>query len=151
MSVITNDLSALRDDVLAKSAEFATRIQGVVPWTLCDVGHYSTEAFLLRSFVSLRSDNDGDELAMSVDITAQSGSDASTTISIQSDVCLNDGTILAKGPIAEFKSPGPAAETAISSWNREFEAFLKASEADVVRTLKEMTSRKKVSHNSSSI
>jgi hypothetical protein len=152
MSNISNKLSALRTDVLAKSAEFAKRIQGVAPSILCDIGHYSNESFLLRAFVSLRSDNDSDELAMTVDITAQPRSDESTTISIRSDVCLDDGTVLAEGPSAEFESASLGNETAISSWNKEFDAFLKTSEVDVVQVLREMASkRKKFSQTPSSI
>jgi hypothetical protein len=124
-------------------------MQGLLPSILCDVGHYSTEAFLLRSFVSLRSDNEGDELAMTVDITTQSASDTSPKFSIESDICLDDGTIVATGPSAKFDASSRHFEADISSWSKEFDAFLKASEVDVINVLKEMMSKKgKASYNS---
>jgi hypothetical protein len=142
MDIMKNKVSALTADVLAKSAEFATRIQGFLPSILCDVGHYSNDAFLLRSFVSLRTHNEGDELAMTVDIKTQSATEASTTISIETDLCLDDGTIVATGPSAEFETSSRGFETAISSWSKNFDAFLHASEVDVLNVLTEMISQK---------
>jgi hypothetical protein len=136
------NLSALSAAVLAKSAEFAKRMQGFVPSILCNVGHYSTEAFLLRSFVSLRADNAGDELAMTVDITTQSASDTSSTVLIESDICLDDGTIVAPGPSATFDASSRDFEADLSSWSKEFDAFLNASEVDATTVLHEMISNK---------
>jgi hypothetical protein len=142
MSTQKENLLALTANVLAKSAGFAERIRGLLPSILCDVGYYSNDAFFLRSYVSLRTDNEGDELAMTVDITAPSASDANSTVSIASDVCLDDGTIAVSGPSATLGASTPGFEAAISSWNNEFDEFLKASEVDVLNVLQEMLSKK---------
>lgn len=151
MGILKDDLSALSAEVLTKSAAFAERMQGFLPSILCDVGHYSNDSFLLRSFVSLRGDNKGDELAMTVDITTQSVSDTRTTVSIESDICLDNGTIVATGPSARLDSQSPQFEADISSWSKEFDTFLKAAECDALNVLREMMSKKsKPSHNLSS-
>jgi hypothetical protein len=148
MGTEKQNLLALTANVLAKSASFAEGIQRALPSILCDVGYYSTDAFFLRSYVSLRTDNEGDELAMTVDITAPSASDPSSTISIESDVCLDDGTIVVLGPSVKFGTSTPGFEAAISSWTDEFDKFLKASEVDVINVLQEMLSKKdKPSHS----
>jgi hypothetical protein len=148
MGTEKQDLVALTANVLAKSASFAEGIQRALPSILCDVGYYSNDAFFLRSYVSLRTDNEGDELAMTVDITAPSASDPSSTISIESDVCLDDGTIVASGPSGKFGTSTTGFEAAISSWTNQFDEFLKASEVDVINVLQEMLSKKnKATHS----
>jgi hypothetical protein len=135
-------LEVLAADVAAKSAEFATRIQLSMPSIICDVGQYSNEAFLLRSFVSLRADNNGDELAVTVDIKSPT---KSGTISIESDVCRDDGTIIASGPAIQFPAVGPGSAKTASSWSESFDAFLDDSEPEVLEVLKNMLlSEKKV-------
>jgi hypothetical protein len=142
MRTTSNNLSTLTADVLAKSAEFATRIQGHMPSVQIDVGHYSNDAFMLRSYVSIRADNDGDELAMTVDIRTLPAIDAGTTISIESDICMDDGTIVAAGPSAVFGDSALNSEVHISAWCKEFDAFLRKSEHRVVNALEEIISKK---------
>jgi hypothetical protein len=142
MSTQKQNLFALTANVLAKSTGFGERIQGLLPSILFDVGYYSNDAFILRSYVSLRTHNEGGELAMTVDITASSPDDSSPTISIASDVCLDDGTIVISGPGGTFRTLAPGFEAAISSWNSEFDEFLNAAEADVLNVLQEMLSQK---------
>jgi hypothetical protein len=140
MSTQKPDLLALTANVLAKSGEFAERIRGLLPSILSDVGYYSNDAFFLRSYVSLRIDNEGDELAMTVDITAPSARDPSSAISIASDICQGDGTIVVSGPGGTFGASTQGCDAAISSWNSKFDEFLEASESDVLEMLQEMLS-----------
>jgi hypothetical protein len=135
MDIPANAVSDLTSAVLIKSGVFAKRLQGCMPTILCDVGHYSNEAFLLRSFVSLRSNDQSDELAMSVDITACEQSDSSTTISVESDLCLEDGTVVATGPSGKFDASSPEVEREIASWNKAFEDFLTESEVEAIKIL----------------
>jgi hypothetical protein len=78
---------------------------------------------------------------MTVDIRNESASDTSTTILIESELCLDDGTIVATGPSAKFENASSGFEKAISSWSKEFEAFLNASEANAVHVLRELISK----------
>jgi hypothetical protein len=143
MGITNNELSALTTDVRDRSAAFAARIQNHFPTVLFDVGNYSNDAFVLRSYVSFRADNDGDELAVTVDITAEPAIEASTAaISIESDICLDDGTIIATGPRAIVRDSAQGSEATISAWFKEFDAFLIASEHSVLNSLEEMISKK---------
>jgi hypothetical protein len=69
--------------------------------------------------------------------------DESGTISIGSDVCMDDGTIIAPGPAIEFSALGPKSSTAASSWSKSFNAFLDDSEPEVLEVLKTMLLREK--------
>jgi hypothetical protein len=140
MDIPENAVSALRAAVLVKLGKYAKRLQGHMPTVLCEVGHFSNESFLLRAFVSLRTDVDSDELALSVDITSQRRINASTTVSVESDLCLDNGTIVAAGPSAEFDASSPQAAAEIFSWNKAFDAFLTESEAEAITVLRAMSS-----------
>jgi hypothetical protein len=140
MDIQANAVSELTSTVLIKSGAFAKRLQGRLPTILCEVGHFSNEAFLLRSFVSLRSDDQSDELAMSVDITTHPKGDRSTTIRIDSDLCLDDGTILATGPSGEFDAASPELETQTALWSEAFDVFLNESEDEAIEILRKMRS-----------
>jgi hypothetical protein len=65
-----------------------------------------------------------------------------TTISIESDICLDDGTIVATGPSASVRDSAPDCEAAISAWWKQFDEFLIASEHSVLNTVEEMISKK---------
>jgi hypothetical protein len=142
MDVAENKLLALTSGVLTKLAAFGARMKSCLPPILCDVGHYSSEAFLLRSFVSLRRDNYGDELALTVDIKVQTETGGSTTLSMESGLCLDNGTIVATGPGAVFTASSPDFEAAVASWNRGFDVFLKESEIEAIAILRKMIASK---------
>lgn len=127
-------LEALVDDVSAKSATFAERIRLSVPSIICEVGQYPNEAYLLRSFVSLRADNNGDELALTVDITRP----RNDTILVESDVSLDNGTIIATGPSIELSATNPDAAEAAILWSKKFDEFLENSTPGLVQVLSEM-------------
>jgi hypothetical protein len=137
-------LLALAGNVLAKLAELAEGIHRSRPSIFCDVGYYSNDAFFLRSYVSLRIDNEGEGLALTVDITAPSANESSATIAIESDVCLDDGTMVVAGPSGKFGTLTPGLEAALCSWADEFDAFLKASEVDVLNVLEARMSKKNI-------
>jgi hypothetical protein len=94
---------------------------------------------LLLAFVSLRTDVDSDELALSVDIKSRHRSDASTNVSVESDLCLDNGTNVVVGPSNEFDASSPQATAEIFSWNLAFDAFLTESEAEVIAILRAMS------------
>jgi hypothetical protein len=142
MAIPNDELSKLTTDVLARSTEFAMRIQSRLPAVLFDVGHYSNDASLLRSYVSRRAENDGDEVAMTVEVTARPTIDQMISVSIESDICMDDGTIIATGPSATIVGSAPADEAVTSTWSKEFDAFLSASEHRVLGELEEMISKK---------
>lgn len=109
---------------------------GPLPSTLCDAGHYSNAAFLLRSFVSLWPDADGDELGLSVDITAQ----PTNIVSIECDLCLENGRIVAMGPGARIDTASTEADAHIATWRRQFDAFLTRAESEAWNSLRAMAS-----------
>lgn len=123
-----NDLSTLTETVLAKSADFASRMRRDFPSLLCDVGHYSNEAFLLRSFVGLRADNQGDELALTIDVAIRPPSVYGIDLTIESDLCLEDGTIVATGPAAKFDSASPTFVLDVLGWGEAFDVFVAESQ-----------------------
>lgn len=132
-------LEALVANVSAKSATFAERIQFSVPSIICEVGQYPNEAFLLRSFVSLRAENNGDELALTVDITRPTND----KISVESDVSMDDGTIIATGPAIELSCASPDASELALLWSRNFDEFLEKSTPELVRVLSDMVAAQK--------
>lgn len=139
MSTRKNTLTALAAEVQAKSAAFAQRMRDSMPSMLVDVGHYSTDAFLMRSFVSLRSDNQGDELALTVNIATPPVNAANSMISIESDLCLDNGTIVTMGPCAKLDPSSPGFGKALSEWTTDFYAFLADSEIEARNILKEIS------------
>lgn len=142
MSTTNDKLAALTADVVAKSADFAHRMQTLVPSAIVDVGHYSNTSFLLRSFVSLRGDNQGGELAMTVDITRPSSNEEQVFISISSDLSLDDGSVLKTGPSAKLDPSCAGFERQIAAWANEFVVFLSSSELDAANALGELTANK---------
>jgi hypothetical protein len=135
MAFMEKYLATLVERVSNGSKEFAARVQASVPSIIADVGHYSNEAYLLRSFVSLRADNDGYELALTVDITRPPNGGM---VSIESDVCLDDGTIIASGPTARFDMMNSNSAAEASFWSKNFDEFLEKAEPEVVQVLSEM-------------
>lgn len=135
LAIMKKDFSALTNIVLAKSAAFATRMRRDFPAILCDVEHYSNDAFPLRSFVSLRGDNQGDELALTIDVTTRSVTDTGTVLRIESDLCFDDGNIIATGPDAQFDTSSPTFELEVRSWGTAFDAFLVQSQGKLSRAM----------------
>lgn len=134
-------LDDLFASVPAKAYDFAQRIQTAVPSIICDVGKSSNSAFLLRSFVSLRAENDGDELAVTIDISHPDNE----TISIDADICMDDGRIIAAGPSVQFpaKNVRTISIDAVSAWSSAFDNFLRASEPTVVQVISKMVESQK--------
>jgi hypothetical protein len=138
MSAKKHKLATVCADVLAKSEEFAQRLRSSLPSVLVEVAHYSNDAFLLRSFVSLRGDNQGAELALTVNITKPPVDQTGQTIHIESDLCMDDGTIVIAGPGATLDPSKPGFEQDLSVWTAEFAVFLDTSETDAINAVREL-------------
>lgn len=118
-------IESLFDHVRQSSTDFADRMAAVLPSIKPKVGSYSNAAFLLRAYVSFVGDAD-EELAVSIDIMHHPDG----TISIETDICTDDGTIVADGPSARFSAANlnSASSDAVNAWQKKFELFLRASE-----------------------
>ncbi|RVU34865.1 hypothetical protein EOI86_18675 [Hwanghaeella grinnelliae] len=82
------------------------------------VGFSSNSAFLLRAYVSVLKDTDGEEIAITADVRT-----VGDTIVIESDVVHEDGLIIADGPstILNKDISPPKSQEKIDVWLRDFE------------------------------
>lgn len=128
------------DGLLAHVAEemnrFARRVHAAVPSSICDIGQYSNDSFLLRSFVSLRGEPDGEELALTVNIIRPA---PNKKFVIECDLCMDDGRLVAPGPVTELL-PGSDAHLpdVLLLWSKEFDEFLHQSAPKAIDVLTEM-------------
>lgn len=102
----------------------------------CRLEHTANDAFLLRAFLTLKKHAQGEELAVCVDVRH-----INELLAIDSDVCLDDGTIIAEGPSAELPwSEGESnCADGIGDWFREFERFLHDNEPAVSNAAARLT------------
>lgn len=115
------------------TSDFASRIVAAKPAAKPDVGHYSSPAFLLRSYAGFRIDDAGEEVAVTVDVKRQEDGG----ISIDSDISMDDGAIVMTGPAVKF-SAGKLLDDAIEQWQDKFEHFLRTSEPMVLAAISTM-------------
>ena len=99
---------------------------------------YANDAFFISAGVSFYMHNHGDEFALSV--TAQRNKQRKHQIHITSDLCYDDGRILADGPsltfvLADFKANTTAT---LDNWLTQFSEFLTAQEANVLNAVREL-------------
>lgn len=115
---------------------FARKVVAADPTLVCDTGHTSNAAFLLRAYFAFRRQSDGDEISFTVDVrnTAQ-------RLSIDSDVCTADGALLASGPVIEIdlREPQATFDAALDNWVREFEQFLSKNESMLAKAISQLT------------
>lgn len=106
-------------------AEFAQKLCSADPTLIRSIGRTVNDAFLLRAYLSLRKHEQGDEVAVGVDIRR-----VDQQLVVESDVCLDDGTVVAAGPSVEvvLVDDDASRAAAIGDWLREFEKFLKENE-----------------------
>jgi hypothetical protein len=128
MANMTNYLDDISSHVREKMNAFAQRVSASVPSIICNVDWYPTDAYFLRSFVSLRTDDDGDELALTVNITRLA---PDNTVSIESGICMEDGTVVASGPSTTLRHVRN-----LAAWMNQFDEFLQESEPHVIKLLK---------------
>jgi hypothetical protein len=109
---------------------FAGEITVVVNEALAyEVVRTANDAFLLRGYAAFRRRSGGGELAITVDVQRND-----QHLSFESDVCTDDGTIVAVGPSAAIpiSESQSSVEASINSWMRDFECFLSESKPAVV-------------------
>ena len=102
----------------------------VVDGTLaCEVVRTANDAFLLRAYAAFRRHSGGGEVAITVDVQRND-----QHLSFESDVCTDDGTIVATGPSATIpiSESQSCVEASINGWMRDFECFLSGSKSAVV-------------------
>jgi hypothetical protein len=108
---------------------FANRVVAVKPTLHYDLGTTKNDAFVLRAYLSLRQHDDGDEVAVTVDMTADS-----ELVTVVCDVCTDAGDIIALGPVAKIPWANQqfASEDIVTVWLDDFDRFLHKVEADVL-------------------
>lgn len=116
--------------IVQSMADFAKRIVAARPSAQADTRHYSNPAFLLRCYAGLVLDAAGQEVAVTVDVQRRDDG----KISIASDLCMDNGTIVLSGPAPLLPAHGrdAASREAIKQWQEGFERFLAASETAVL-------------------
>ena len=121
-----NFSSQLRPTLL----DFAGRVRAANPALACDLGSSKNDVFLLRVYLSISMRGDGEEVAVTVDLMV-----TADALNIVSDVCQDNGQIIAVGPSAAIPWDGnlPTQNDALTIWLREFDKFLCDSEAEVVK------------------
>jgi glycerate-2-kinase len=70
---------------------------------------------------------------------------ATGSVFIESDLCMDDGTIVASGPTVEVDVKNSNRTVTLSLWSEEFEAFLDKSSSEVMRVLSEMIANREKS------
>jgi hypothetical protein len=111
-------------------SRFAERITGANPSLKYAFGSLSNEVFLLKFYGGFRLDDNGDEIAVTVE-AVRSGQ----AILLESDICMDNGLVLKVGPAAQFSSTSSPEilDTEISRWMQEFEAFLLSAEQPMLQ------------------
>lgn len=112
----------LHDVLLA----FAEKLCTVDPTLVRRLERTKNDTFLLRVYLSLSKQTQGDEVAICVDVRR-----VDQELIVESDACMDDGTIIATGPCAALSGNESDWNTAICDWLDEFERFLKENETAV--------------------
>lgn len=110
--------------------DFARRVRAANPALTCDLGSSKNDAFLLRVYLSISMSRDGEEVAVMVDLMV-----TADALRIVSDVCQDNGQIIAVGPSAAIPWDGnqTTQNDALTIWLCEFDKFLCDSEVEVVK------------------
>lgn len=108
--------------------DFADRLAAVDPMLIRNLGHTANDAFVLRGYLAIRKHSDGNEVAITVDVRHDG-----QALVVESDICTDDGGIIAAGPSATFQLPESHSDVdiVIVHWLREFERFLLENESVV--------------------
>jgi hypothetical protein len=108
---------------------FAARVCAVDPTLTRDVGRSDNDTFPLRGYLAFTRHPQGDEVAITIDVCQ-----GDEQLTIESDVCTDDGTVIATGPTAaiSFSTDRTSAEKAIDDWIRAFTGFLEENASAVV-------------------
>ena len=113
----------------AALSAFSEKLAMIDPSLICDIGRTKNEAFPLRAYLTFRRSSGNEEVAITVDVQSDG-----KQMMIESDVCKDDGMVLAAGPFAQIELSEDALglQHALDDWMREFEQFLSDSETEIV-------------------
>jgi hypothetical protein len=75
---------------------------------------------------------------MTMEIKTPPANATRSMIAIESDLCLDNGTIVATGPCAKLDRSTPGGEREISGWTNEFAEFLHNAEIEARSVLREL-------------
>jgi hypothetical protein len=116
--------------------EFSTRVMKKKPKLMHSFENYTNEAFFLRAYASFLKDNQSDELAICVDVKAQSNK-----LIITSDVCYGEGEIMAEGPsvTCAISDLEKISGSPLDSWLNEFKKFLTTKEDEILDAISKLT------------
>lgn len=105
--------------------EFADKLVIMDPTLIRSLGHTENDVFLLRGYLALRRRADGDEVAITVDVQFDGH-----RLTVVSDVCADDGRIIATGPSIEvpLSDIQTKAEAVLNDWLCDFQRFLRENE-----------------------
>ena len=129
MNIIAKDLWVKIQRLLEAFAEKITQID---PSLISKVGNTTNDAFFVSGYLSFIRHADGDEIAISID--AQTNGEQLT---IDSDVCADNGQIIAQGPTAKISLSDnqPNLKAALDDWLDEFGRFLQNVEPTVIKNI----------------
>tara|TARA_B100001964_G_C13673410_1_gene354370 strand:- start:99 stop:500 length:402 start_codon:yes stop_codon:yes gene_type:complete len=92
------------------------------------VGRSNNDSFPLRAYLTFLKNDDGDELAITVDIK-----NIENGVRIESDIVAEDGLIVADGPTLEMLGDlsEPSVQANIELWFEEFQTLLQEKSHDI--------------------
>lgn len=134
--MITTAIEALWLRVHALLTVFSDRLGAADPALVRDIGRTSNETFPLRGYLAFRRRNDSDEVAITIDVRNDG-----QQLTIESEVCTDEGRIIAVGPSASVPllESQQRVDIATNNWLGEFERFLVDKESAVVMAASQLT------------
>ena len=99
-------------------------------------GESKTDAFPLRAFLAFRRRNDGEEIAITIDLYERY-----EKIIIEASSCKDDGKIIAMGPSSALltSDKGLSVEIEIDGWLSQFEQWLIGIQSSVALECSSLT------------
>lgn len=106
------------------------RLTTADPNLITSIERYSNDAFLMRGYVTFCKSPYGDEIAIGIDIQSDN-----EQMSIVSDVCMDNGEIIAEGPTAIISTSGDELSTkrSMDEWLEKFTRFLDENEPTILK------------------
>jgi hypothetical protein len=129
---MTNIAEALWPRICGLLTLFWEKLAAGDPSLVCNIGRTSNDAFPLRAFLAICRSLDGAELSITVDVR-----DVGVEFRIESDVCFEDGRIIANGPIATFQK-SQEIDSALEVWLDELDEFLQETQPKVAFALAQL-------------
>jgi hypothetical protein len=105
---------------------FVTKVTSSIPGTVCEISNFSSEAFLLRAYATLKKTTDGEEVAITVDAIVKD-----YVVTLAADACMDSGEVLAEGPVTSLLL-SDLSEESIAQWINKFKEFLKFVEPIII-------------------